>query len=289
MLRCACISALLVCARTSQFQQWQVLELLHRFVPPTNRFYVEFGNPCTRLCPLANSYNLALSGWRGLILDASFENETLNMHRHWVTSQNVESLFAMYGVPREVDYVSIDIDSADLWVMRAIMASRFRPQIVSVEYNVYLNGADLTLPDPATMQVFHGMAGWERTCYYGASGRSLVLAAALEDYILVASQPFLDLFFVREDLWPRSPMLSAFEALVVRNEDAPPGFNGTAAGKRSHHKAMSRQQAENLLHFGTWQRTRNLSLARMRAQQELRRLKQEHLVQGRLGDCFTHL
>ncbi len=39
------------------------------------------------------------------------------------SSANIVSLFEKYKVPFAADYVSIDIDSTDLWIFRAILAS----------------------------------------------------------------------------------------------------------------------------------------------------------------------
>ncbi len=40
-----------------------------------------------------------------------------------LSSANIVSLFEKYKVPFAADYVSIDIDSTDLWIFRAILAS----------------------------------------------------------------------------------------------------------------------------------------------------------------------
>ena len=126
-------------------------------------------------------------------MDGRSHNASINLHTHMVSSQNIEALFKRHNVPTDVDYVSIDIDSADLWVMRSLMASSFKPRVVSVEYNAFLNGEPtdalavmLTLPDPSTMPVLHGKSGWERTCYFGSAGLALVRAAQALGYVLVA-------------------------------------------------------------------------------------------------------
>ena len=50
----------------------------------------------------------------------------------WMTPETVVSTFRRHGVPPDVDYVSIDIDSCDLWVFLAL-TDVYRPRLVSIE------------------------------------------------------------------------------------------------------------------------------------------------------------
>ena len=40
-----------------------------------------------------------------------------------ITSQNIVLLFRKHGVPANVTYASIDIDSADIWLLGALLES----------------------------------------------------------------------------------------------------------------------------------------------------------------------
>lgn len=72
----------------------------------------------------SNSYYLYENGWTGLILDKSYENLEINLHKEFITPENIVSLLEKYSVPHEPDYFSIDIDSQDLWVLRAMVRSK---------------------------------------------------------------------------------------------------------------------------------------------------------------------
>ena len=82
----------------------------------TDKYYVEFGvedgTECTTRL-LRERF-----GWRGLMMDGSHENKTINLNKEWMTSSNIVSLFAKHGVPREFDHMTIDIDLNTLWVMQ---------------------------------------------------------------------------------------------------------------------------------------------------------------------------
>ena len=123
---------------SSQGNQDAIIGSIFAKMPPTHKYYVEFGfntnKQCTKSGP--NTCKLWQNGWHGLLLDGKNENPEINLHAHQLTSKNIVGLFRRYGVPNDLDYLSIDIDSADLWLMRAILASGlFRPRLLSVEYN----------------------------------------------------------------------------------------------------------------------------------------------------------
>ena len=122
---------------SSQGPQDGLLEYVfsHIGVSP-NRYYVEFGYPKKQG---SNTWHLHdQHNFKGLIMDGGHpENEELNIRTEFITSKNVVSLFKKHKVPKVIDYLSIDIDSVDLWVFRKILrSSHYEPRLVSVEYNV---------------------------------------------------------------------------------------------------------------------------------------------------------
>jgi len=177
----------------SQGGQDGILEFIFKNVPPVNDppYYIEFGYIGPKG---SNTWNLYQKGWKGLIMDGGVkENEDMNIHKEFITSENICSLFEKYGVPEEPDYVSIDIDTCDLWVFRAI-TEKYRPRVLTVEYNPHYSLEDaISFPnDPK--QTWHG----DRL--YGASLKALHLAAKERGYSMIAYVRPLDVFLVRNDL-----------------------------------------------------------------------------------------
>lgn len=185
-------------ARYSQGGQDGILAEIFRHVPAGNTppFAVECGFNADVLDGGSGANVARLvreEGWRALLLDGSHDNAAINLKREFLTSGNVGDVFARYGVPQEPDYVSIDLDSTDLWIFRAIV-SRYRARVFSVEYNCHFPlGAAITFPDDPSEE-------WQRDRGYGASLDALVMVACEHGYSLVAIAPTLDLFFVRDDL-----------------------------------------------------------------------------------------
>ncbi len=182
----------------SQGGQDGILAEIFRHLPTANvpPFCVEFGFNADSLAggSGANVARLVLKeGWRALLLDGKHENTSINLHREFLTAANINEVFARHGVPSEPDYVSIDLDTTDLWIFRSLLP-HYRAAVFSVEYNSHFPlGAAITFPDDPAER-------WERDRGYGASLEALTLVAEENGYSLVAVEPWLDAFFVRNDL-----------------------------------------------------------------------------------------
>ena len=98
--------------------------------------------------------------------------------------------------------VSIDIDSYDLWVLRALLGSEYRPRVLTVEYNSNFpwDAGQLAFPDPEVMRVPVRQQQWGGNCYMGSSAAALHAVAREHRYSVVDVEPGLDLFLVRRDV-----------------------------------------------------------------------------------------
>ena len=179
-----------------------------------------------------------MHNWTGLLLDGGHANPQINLYQEEITPANIVDLFRKYGVPPEPDYVSIDLDTTDLWVLRALLASRYRPRVLSVEYNcVY--GADAvfaTWPNDAE-------ARWTGNNIQGASLAAIEMVAREYGWSLATVAPELDAFLVRDDLLHGvvKPQLAA--------------FHQQALCKSVVHGSPTAEDAARLLDYATWRAT----------------------------------
>lgn len=298
----------------SQGDQEDVLQdLFYGLIGTANRFCVEFGGcpgvPGSNTVRLRSNNTVPLrvlpryreihTQWSGLLLEGSPNCRPKNFdlrpgtqfHTAWIGSDTIVDLFDKYGVPAEVDYVSIDLDSVDLWVLRALLTppSKYRPRVFTIEYNGNFGSDDaLTMPDPTTMPVapfnvtdehmVHARkpnAYQAALCYQGATARAIELVAQEFGYVIVNKTLGLDLFLVRKDLWHwRVPKLE--ELHVNKCMNAP----------------MTPDMAVNLLDFQTYRRHESASLSERLC--EANRAAAAKLNQlARTGSCrercFKHL
>lgn len=199
---------------TSQFGQDGIIKEIFANIGTTNKFCVEFGHNETTLESTNVGRLVNEDGWTALLWDGDNENPEINLHKEFITSGNIVELFDKYSVPLEPDYVSIDIDSCDLWVMKKIMQSKYKPRVVSCEYNpAFFLHTSLTIADDPTFR-------WnEKDLVVGASLAAINKASREHGYKLVACVWPCDAFMIREDLidLAKSPHISYFEWAVGKS------------------------------------------------------------------------
>ena len=185
---------------TSQSGQDGILQYIFsdKGIGSTNKYYIEIGFNSINFDggTGSNSYNLYRNGWNGLLIDIDNENPAINLRKHRVTAENIVSILDLYGVPKEPDYVSIDIDSQDLWVLRALLSSgKYHPRVLTVEFN-----ANLPFSSTVTVPLNFQLPGAEIDMLFGASAGALKMVAEEFGYSVVHVIDKLDLVLVRNDL-----------------------------------------------------------------------------------------
>ncbi|MDD5623506.1 MAG: hypothetical protein PHI23_02225 [Candidatus Peribacteraceae bacterium] len=195
----------------SQNDEDGIIHAIFAMIGVTNRYYVEFGAEDGVQC---NTRALRLfRGWQGLLLDGEHEDPAINLHRAFITVENIEELFRQYAVPAAPDILSIDIDGNDYWVWKAI--THWRPRVVIIEYNAHIPPEESrTIPyDPRFL--------WDKTDYYGASLLALKRLGEQKGYALIGTDPHgVNAFFVLRELakgafspppWPATYHSPAFK------------------------------------------------------------------------------
>ena len=241
----------------SQGNQEDILQdIFYGRIGTANRFCVEFGGcpgvPGSNTVRLRTNNTVPLrvlpryksvhTQWSGLLMEGSSGCHPKRIPQgtqfatEWIGSNTIVEIFEKYGVPAEVDYVSIDLDTVDLWVLRALLTppSNYRPRVFTIEYNSNFGSeVAITMPDPATMPVAPYNLSTEHIvhpgtpraysaalCYQGATARAIKLVADEFGYVIINKTLGLDLFLVRKDLWRWSvPTLE--ELAVTRCMNAP--------------------------------------------------------------------
>ncbi len=169
----------------------------------TNRTFVEIGSGGSG----GNSGMLALElGWRGVMVDyvarsvdraqAKFgANPNVSFEALEVTPANVNDMIERHGLAGEVDFFSLDIDSFDYWVLKAMTACS--PRVMVLEYNGHFGPeASVTIaPDTDLSKAPKGL--------HGASLAALTKLASAKGYRLLACDATgTNAFYLRDDLRP---------------------------------------------------------------------------------------
>jgi hypothetical protein len=227
-----------------------LIDDIFRRIGMTNRHFVEFGVDDGLE---TNTTSLLIKGWRGAWIEGSPENADA-IRRHFakpihegqlyvqcsfVNAENIESLIANGKAPAEMDLLSIDIDSNDYWVWKAIVT--YRPRVVVIEYNVIFR------PDTEFIRTYDPNAVWDGSSYYGASLKSLEKLGRAKGYSLVGCNfGGTNAFFVRDDL-VEDRFSEPFTANTTTNPSASsPGIRSvtgkaTEISRQSRHTSVSRR------------------------------------------------
>ena len=231
----------------SQGNQDGVLQYIFQNIGTTNKSCVEFGFNSATLTGGSgpNVGNLVKNmGWNCLLLDGNYENKAINLHKAFLTSENLCDILASHNVPLEPDYVSIDVDSCDLWLFQALLTN-YRPRVVSVEYNSHFPiGHAITFPNDPSL-----LYGKDRV--YGASLNALNMVATENKYKLVHVEKYLDAFFVREDL--------------LTNCKCPPFQLFAKYTQLCAHPACKTGKDQRMIDYSVWTKTKDIKLAQKAA------------------------
>ncbi|TPX50696.1 hypothetical protein SeMB42_g00901 [Synchytrium endobioticum] len=111
-----------------------VLQYLFANMGTKDKYYVEFGVWDGSECN--TRFLWEHNGWDGLLMDGSAKAfDTRVIHNHFINESNIVSLFQKYNVPIKFDLLSVDLDSSDYWVSRAIFMGGYRPRVFIIEMN----------------------------------------------------------------------------------------------------------------------------------------------------------
>lgn len=212
----------------SQNEEDGITLALLRAAGVVNRRFVEIGCGKTG----GNSAFLAFDcGWTGLMVDATTSkvaslrralafNPGVKVIKALVTPENLNHLLAKHGCAGEIDFMSIDIDSIDYWLLDALKVCS--PRLLVMEYNVLFG------PDRAVTLPAEGIPSPRPKGYFGASLPALEKKARERGYRLVMCEGAgVNAFFVRDGVAPHITGLTPAEALsMVERSDPTDGVDG---------------------------------------------------------------
>ena len=179
----------------SQKYQDALIDLIFSNIKPSEKpFCVEFGYNSDKISKnYGNCTKLILDhNWDYVLFDSENENQSINLYKYFLTSKNICGIFKKHNVPLDVDYISIDVDSIDLWLFEALL-KEYKAKLFSVEHNSHF-------PINRAITKKEIYTPWEGDRLYGASLKALNLVAEKNDYTLIWVVDELDAFFVRNDL-----------------------------------------------------------------------------------------
>ena len=155
---------------TSQKGQDSYIDYIFKNIGTTNRFFVEFGAVDGIIS--SNTYYLRTAQqWQGLLLEGddsitNSHNPSINLYNEKLTKDNICNVFSKYNVPINFDFLSIDIDGNDFWLLLEILKN-YNPRVIMIESCVRFP------PDVVKVQKYDSNFIWRGDRWYGASPLAL--------------------------------------------------------------------------------------------------------------------
>jgi hypothetical protein len=216
-----------------------VIEHIFGSIGVTDKYFVEFGVENGDECN--TRYIAEKLSWTGVRLDGGHDIPNRNIHKERVYPGNIIKLFEKYKVPKQFDLLSVDIDTYDLWVWRALLKGGYRPRVVVIEFNRnFQRGCFATFPDPtgSTPRVWWPIEDQ----VMGASLDALDLLARQYGYVLIyTDKATVNAFFIRKDVLPEGAM----DALE---------YERLHPGAIPLHKPPTEDRVQSLVNYLEWSR-----------------------------------
>ena len=197
----------------SNFNEQKIIRSLLGVLPLKNKFCVDVAAGDGLY--MSNTYQLFSSGWAGVAVEfdpRSFAKlarrymgfPEVQLFKTKVTPSNVVNLLRTADAPRDLAFLSLDIDGYDHFVMDALLAS-FRPFLICAEINE-------KIPPPIRFTVkFDPGYQWHEDHFYGQSLSMLETLAKKWKYALVGLE-YNNAFLVPQEHAKKFKQLSAGEA-----------------------------------------------------------------------------
>src|SRR3989338_367300 len=178
--------------RSSQHGEEGVLDYLSKIICTTNKICVEFG-ACNGKEISNTLYFEKKYGWKRILFEADlkYQKDGTDIHFIKLTPENINDVFDQHDVPKEPELVSIDIDSYDFWIWKAM---QIKPKMVVIEINHGLNNLEpYTVPYDPQIKYRNG--------YFGANFKAMHELGKSKGYRLITMVGHNNLIFLREDLF----------------------------------------------------------------------------------------
>jgi hypothetical protein len=177
----------------AQFGEDGITEKIFEVIGTTNKFYVDFGATETS----NNSEVLHKKhGFTGVLWNCDDTTcHYANIHSERIVAENVVELFQKYNVPKEFDFLTVDVDFNDWYIVRNILRE-YRPRVFVTECNA-------TFPPPIDKVVVYDPKGAPNflDTYFGASVQAFYNLARSLGYSMVSMESMgSNMFFVRDDI-----------------------------------------------------------------------------------------
>lgn len=175
----------------SQFSEDIIISHIFKNIGTTNKYFVDLGAGAYD-GKMSNTRTLKSNGWEGFGVDCT------NITDEWIIKEfvkpdNVCQILTSQNTPKEFDFLNLDLDSSDFWVLKELL-KEYAPRVICSEINGTLN------PNLSLVLEYEDEYTWDNTNKYGysfAAGKKL-----LEEngYVIIYNMHDTNIFAVKKEL-----------------------------------------------------------------------------------------
>ncbi len=145
---------------------------------------------------LSNTRRLLENGWTGDLYDGD-PRGAKDVIKLWIDVHSVHA-----KIPDKVDFISIDLDGNDYYVLQSILLSgRVCPSLIVAEYNPIFERNE------AKVMPYNEAHVWQNNTYYGGSLAAFEKLGKEFGYTLIQTHGEINAFFLRNDQLEAHPEL----------------------------------------------------------------------------------
>lgn len=88
----------------------------------------------SNVTPLMDKYDID-----GLLLDGSNKYKDEKITKVWLEPDTIVDILQSHNCPKNLDYISIDIDNMDYWVLQSVLEGGYSSNLIVLEFNPIFN------------------------------------------------------------------------------------------------------------------------------------------------------
>ena len=105
---------------------FETIGIVHKYVLDIGAYSTKSSN----VFPIMSKYGIP-----GLLLDGENKHNDPNVVKVWIEKNNICETLQKYLCPKDMDYISIDIDNMDYWILKSLLESGYTSNLLIAEFN----------------------------------------------------------------------------------------------------------------------------------------------------------
>ena len=140
---------------------------------------------------LSNSRYFIKNGWDSILIDYDNRgNEEVKKHK--INKENINQLLKNYNCPKEFDFLSIDLDGNDYWIIDEIL-KEYSPKLIVAEYNASFP------PEESKTIKYDPEFIWQGDTYFGFTLSAGIKLAEKNNYKVILQNSDMNIYMLRKD------------------------------------------------------------------------------------------